>query len=135
MLPIRNISYLSSMCCNVWEKCKNSHKSGLGCSTPLSGCYWASEVTIAKNRILLLQRLAQALSFGINFSIFGSLIFNIISDHQKCWLNAYDFFELATDLMIIAKSNVSESGPRSKMVLEVTRSSYRWFCRLNAATQ
>ena len=36
MLPLRNIPYLSPMCCNFWEKCTNSHKSGLGCSTPLS---------------------------------------------------------------------------------------------------
>ena len=35
MLPIRNISYLSPMWCNFWEKCTNSHKIGLGCSTPL----------------------------------------------------------------------------------------------------
>ena len=35
MLPIRNISYLLSMCCSFWEKCKNSTKTGLGCSTPL----------------------------------------------------------------------------------------------------
>ena len=35
MLPIRNISYLSPMCCNFWEKCMNSHKIGQGCSTPL----------------------------------------------------------------------------------------------------
>ena len=36
MLPIRNISYLLPMCCSLWEKCKNSPKTGLGCSTPLS---------------------------------------------------------------------------------------------------
>ena len=36
MLPIRNISNLSPMCCNFWEKCINSHKIGQGCSTPLS---------------------------------------------------------------------------------------------------
>ena len=24
------------MCCNFWEKCKNSPKTGLGCSTPLT---------------------------------------------------------------------------------------------------
>ena len=24
------------MCCSFWEKCKNSPKTGLGCSTPLS---------------------------------------------------------------------------------------------------
>ena len=35
MLPIRNISYLLPMCCSFWEKCKNSQKTGLGCSTPL----------------------------------------------------------------------------------------------------
>ena len=35
MLPIRNISYLLSMYCSFWEKCKNSPKTGLGCSTPL----------------------------------------------------------------------------------------------------
>ena len=37
MLPIRNISYLSPMYCSFWEKCKNSSKTGLGCSTPLIG--------------------------------------------------------------------------------------------------
>ena len=36
MLPIRNISYLLPMCCRFWEKCKNSPKTGLGCSTPLN---------------------------------------------------------------------------------------------------
>ena len=36
MLPIRNISYLSPMYCGFWEKCKNSPKTGLGCSTPLN---------------------------------------------------------------------------------------------------
>ena len=35
MLPIRKISYLLPMCCSFWEKCKNSKKTGLGCSTPL----------------------------------------------------------------------------------------------------
>ena len=35
MLPVRNISYLLPMCCSFWEKCKNSPKTGLGCSTPL----------------------------------------------------------------------------------------------------
>ena len=35
MLPIKNISYLLPMCCSFWEKCKNSQKTGLGCSTPL----------------------------------------------------------------------------------------------------
>ena len=35
MLPIRNISYFLPMCCSFWEKCKNSPKTGLGCSTPL----------------------------------------------------------------------------------------------------
>ena len=35
MLPIRNISYLSSMCCNFWENCINSHKIGQGCRTTL----------------------------------------------------------------------------------------------------
>ena len=39
MLPIRNISYLLPTCCSVWEKCKNSPKTGLGCSTPLR--YWS----------------------------------------------------------------------------------------------
>ena len=41
MLPIRNISYLLLMCCSFWEKCKNSPKTGLGCSTPLSFMYRA----------------------------------------------------------------------------------------------
>ena len=36
MLPIRNISYLSLMCCNFWEKCINSHWIGQGCSNPLT---------------------------------------------------------------------------------------------------
>ena len=36
MLPIRNISYLLPMCCSFWEKCKNSPKTDLGCSTPLT---------------------------------------------------------------------------------------------------
>ena len=36
MLPIRNISYLLPMCCSFWQKCKNSPKTALGCSTPLS---------------------------------------------------------------------------------------------------
>ena len=35
MLPIRNTSYLLPICCSFWEKCKNSPKTGLGCSTPL----------------------------------------------------------------------------------------------------
>ena len=37
MLPIRNISYLLPICCSFWENCKNSPKTGLGCSTPLMG--------------------------------------------------------------------------------------------------
>ena len=36
MLPIRNISYLLPMCCSFWEKCKNSPKTDLGYSTPLT---------------------------------------------------------------------------------------------------
>ena len=36
MLPIRNMSYLSPMCCSFWEKYKNSPKTGLECSTPLT---------------------------------------------------------------------------------------------------
>ena len=39
MLPIRNISYLLPMCCSFWEKCINSQKIGLGCSTPLIKIY------------------------------------------------------------------------------------------------
>ena len=35
MLPIRNISYLSPMSCNFWEKFINSHKIGEGSSTSL----------------------------------------------------------------------------------------------------
>ena len=35
MLPIRNISYLLPMLYSFWEKCKNSPKTDLGCSTPL----------------------------------------------------------------------------------------------------
>ena len=27
------------MCCSFWEKCINSQKTGLGCSTPLSGVF------------------------------------------------------------------------------------------------
>ena len=38
MLPIRNISYLLLMRCSFWQKCKNSPKTGLGCSTPLRDC-------------------------------------------------------------------------------------------------
>ena len=34
---VRNISYLLPMCCSFWEKCINSQKTGLGCSTPLRG--------------------------------------------------------------------------------------------------
>ena len=36
MLPIRNITYLLPMCCSFEEKCINSQKTGLGCSTPLT---------------------------------------------------------------------------------------------------
>ena len=36
MLPIKNIYYLSPMCCNFWGKCIKCHKIGQGCSTPLS---------------------------------------------------------------------------------------------------
>ena len=36
MLPIKNISYLSPMSCNFWERCINSHIIGQGCSTPLN---------------------------------------------------------------------------------------------------
>ena len=36
MLPIRNISYLLPMCCSFGGKCKNSPKTGMGCSTPLT---------------------------------------------------------------------------------------------------
>ena len=39
MLPIRNIFYLSPMCWNFWEKSTNSHKIGLGCSTPINKKY------------------------------------------------------------------------------------------------
>ena len=35
MLSIRNMSYLLPLCCSFWEKCKNSPKTDLGCSTPL----------------------------------------------------------------------------------------------------
>ena len=46
MLPIRNISYLLPMCCSFWEKCKNSPKTGLGCSTPLNAnCRSQVEIT------------------------------------------------------------------------------------------
>ena len=36
MLLTRNLSSLSHMCCNFWEKCINNHKLGQGCSTPLN---------------------------------------------------------------------------------------------------
>ena len=44
MLPIRNISYLLPMCCSFWEKCINSQKSGLGCSTPLKDVWNNNEM-------------------------------------------------------------------------------------------
>ena len=34
MLPERNLSYLSPMCCNFWEKYINSHKIGQGAVPP-----------------------------------------------------------------------------------------------------
>ena len=57
MLPIRNISYLLPMCCSFWEKCKNSPKTGLGCSTPLTksfymGSYIPHLVESARNHSL-----------------------------------------------------------------------------------
>ena len=42
MLPIRNISYLLPMCCSFWEKCINSQKTGLVCSTPALNDYTAN---------------------------------------------------------------------------------------------
>ena len=48
MLPIKNISYLLPMCCSFWEKCKNSPKTGMGCSTPLTNkmlnFFWISHL-------------------------------------------------------------------------------------------
>ena len=38
--PIRNISYLLPMCHSFWEKCINSQKNGMGCSTPLTAHSW-----------------------------------------------------------------------------------------------
>ena len=48
MLPIRNISYLSPTCCSFQEKCINSHKSDLGCSTPLKQKFWAETSDCSK---------------------------------------------------------------------------------------
>ena len=47
MLPIRNIFYLSPMCCSFWEKFKNSPKSALGCSTPLRVFLSKGQITLS----------------------------------------------------------------------------------------
>ena len=46
MLPIRNTSYLLPICCSFWEKCKNSPKAGLGCSTPLNLTIWRRPISV-----------------------------------------------------------------------------------------
>ena len=39
MLPIRNISHLSPMCCNLWEKMHRQSQKWSGVQYPLSTCY------------------------------------------------------------------------------------------------
>ena len=51
MLPVRNISYLLPMCCSFWEKCKNSPKTGLGCSTPLNDLDFADDIALLESSI------------------------------------------------------------------------------------
>ena len=50
MLPIRNIFYLSPMCCNFWKKkCINSHKIDQGCSTHSAWNDWWKSQIISQN--------------------------------------------------------------------------------------
>ena len=62
MLLIRNISYLLPMCCNFSEKYKNSPKTGLGCSTPLSAIIRKNWQNILRRRVYIIEHytIAQA---------------------------------------------------------------------------
>ena len=81
MLPIRNISYLSPICCNFWGKYINSHKIGQGCSTPLtslSSVKWVgfrlglqiltSSQNVAQNAFLGLSRSLDSLKHVEGFT-------------------------------------------------------------------
>ena len=63
MLPIRNMSSLLPMFCSFWEKCKNSPKTGLGCSTPLNKRMKHHWVQNAALRALLRHVLPNYISF------------------------------------------------------------------------
>ena len=56
MLPIRNISYLLPMCCSFLEKCKNSPKTGLGCSTPLIAFIESNHTILLVSGIIVQSR-------------------------------------------------------------------------------
>ena len=63
MLPIRNITYLSPMCCDFCEKCINSQKIVLGCSSPLK----YPNMTLLIHEIFNLEKLEEYDFFFVLF--------------------------------------------------------------------
>ena len=118
MLPIRNISYLLPMCCSFWEKCKNSPKTGLGCSTPLSvdivqnsyrdNVSWKFVITSGKGswcahgllrRWMCTSTLYQKLS---QTSMISHIRFDqlFLFFYFLCWLNSFNTDPIRTEVQI-----------------------------------
>ena len=74
MLPIRNISYLLPMCCSFWEKCKNSPKTDLGCSTPLKVLQYQTDHTVFVKTIPLRFLFLIIIYKVVNFDILAAIL-------------------------------------------------------------
>ena len=104
MLSIRNISYLSPMCGNFWEKCINSHKIGLGFSTPLIP-FWTWNVLILLVIIWLIQWTWNSIGVS-NFDI------NVVT-----WMALPCIMKMGCDILVVLQYATLFQGCMSNFVL------------------
>ena len=98
MLPIRSISYLLPMCCNFWEKCKNSPKTDLGCSTPLRqycheetcAVYWRQYVVTLS---YLLKTAWSCFQMNINIETYVFPLKTTLSYSDRFWCDQTKWVE------------------------------------------
>ena len=83
--PIRNISYLLPMCCSFWEKCINSQKNGLGCSTPLSYLVLPKCFHMIFSQFKFPANLAQLVVPKIHY-LYANAVVQPIVQHCPCYM-------------------------------------------------
>ena len=113
MLPLWNISYLSPMCYKFWEKCPNSHNSGLGRSTPLKGSLSGSTGTVVIDISVLLPWIQTENKNLKLFSIRGFTLRSIFL-RNDLWVMLLDFTEknakLGREICIKLKIDLVENN-------------------------